>query len=276
VTFKTLMACLRPGCANADILAVTAEIAARFQASVIGLAARQPGQVMFSAGLVPQELVEQEAARFQEEADALETEFRVALQARAKDLYWRARMVVGPLCDYVARESRGADLVIMQFDPSAVFSHPANHVDASDLLMRAGRPVLVAPLGVDRLKFDRVVVDWKETREARRAALDALPFLTTAAGVDVVSFAPAAELEAARLRLEDVVGWLARHGVAAEPRVSAAVGDEASALQQIARDRGADIVVAGAFDHGRLREWAFGGVTRDLLRHSDRFMLLSH
>jgi nucleotide-binding universal stress UspA family protein len=38
----------------------------------------------------------------------------------------------------------------------------------------------------------------------------------------------------------------------------------------------ADLIVAGAFGHSRLLEWAFGGVTRDLLLRSDRCVLSSH
>ncbi|RZM09135.1 MAG: universal stress protein, partial [Sphingomonas sp.] len=38
----------------------------------------------------------------------------------------------------------------------------------------------------------------------------------------------------------------------------------------------ADLVVAGAYGHSRIREWAFGGVTRDLLLRDRRCTLLSH
>ena len=76
--------------------------------------------------------------------------------------------------------------------------------------------------------------------------------------------------------IDDVVAWLSRHGVAADTVVAEALGDEARALTQIAQDRGAELIVAGAFGQSRLREWVFGGVTRDLLMHSERFTLLSH
>ena len=35
-------------------------------------------------------------------------------------------------------------------------------------------------------------------------------------------------------------------------------------------------IVAGAYGHGRLREWAFGGVTRDLLSYAPLCCLMSH
>lgn len=276
MTYATLMACLRLGGSNADVLSVAAELAERFQASVVGVATRQPRQYMFAGGPIPEPLVEQEEAEFREEADALGAEFQAALTGRAKRLEWRARIALGPLSEFIAGESRCADLVIVQFDPGGAFSHPSSHIDVGDLLMRLGRPALVAPAGVDRLKLDHAVVGWKETAESRRAIADALPFLKLAGRVTVVEVAGEAEGEATRYALDDVVGWLSRHGVAAESMAISPAGDEARALKQVALDKGADLIVAGAFGHSRLREWVFGGVTRDLLVRSDRFTLLSH
>ena len=143
-------------------------------------------QFMFSGGLVPEELIEQEAKEFREQVDGLEAEFRNALLGRAGKLQWRAKMELGPLSDYIANEARCADLVITEVDRSGSFSHPSTHVDVGDLLMRVGRPVLVAPTAVSNLKLERAVVGWKETPEARRAVLDALPLLKEAASVAVV------------------------------------------------------------------------------------------
>jgi nucleotide-binding universal stress UspA family protein len=42
------------------------------------------------------------------------------------------------------------------------------------------------------------------------------------------------------------------------------------------RSRGADLLVAAASGRGRPREWAVGGVTRDLLLHAERCVLASH
>ena len=60
----------------------------------------------------------------------------------------------------------------------------------------------------------------------------------------------------------------------ASPRRSS--GTEAAHLAAIAKDLEVDLIVAGAFGRSRLREWAFGGVTRDLLLKADRCTLVSH
>ncbi len=45
---------------------------------------------------------------------------------------------------------------------------------------------------------------------------------------------------------------------------------------EAARERAVNLIVAGAYGHGRLREWAFGGVTRSLLTSAPVCCLMSH
>ena len=94
--------------------------------------------------------------------------------------------------------------------------------------------------------------------------------------VDVVELVDEREIEAARSRLTDVGDWLARHGVETNCLASPLSGTEAGHLAAIAKDFDVDLIVAGAFGRSRLREWAFGGVTRDLLLKAERCTLVSH
>jgi nucleotide-binding universal stress UspA family protein len=129
---------------------------------------------------------------------------------------------------------------------------------------------------VDKLKFDQVLVGWKDTCETRRAIADALPSLKEAGHIDVVEIAAAGQIAAAQARVTDVVGWLKCHGIVAEPMALTSTGNDARQLDTIAQERGVDLMVAGAYGHSRLREWVLGGVTRDLLLRSDRCSLISH
>jgi nucleotide-binding universal stress UspA family protein len=54
------------------------------------------------------------------------------------------------------------------------------------------------------------------------------------------------------------------------------VGDDVARLSAIADERNADLIVAGAYGHSRLREWALGGVTGDLLMRAKRCTFVSH
>ena len=268
-TISVLMACMRLDRSNAGLLAVVAVVAQRFSAAVIGVVARNPRPTRRSGLSGPGEPNSRDLERFRERAAALEAEFRSAL-SMVENLHWRSQMTAGPLAQHIANEARSADLIVAGLEPGERIFLPSHDVEVSDLLMRAGRPVLIVPPGAAGLKFTRALVCWKNSREARRAVADALPFLKASKRVDVVELVREHETEAAQLRLADVGEWLARHGVEANCLASPLKGAEAANLAEIARDLEADLIVAGAFGHSRLREWAFGGVTQDLLLRADR------
>jgi nucleotide-binding universal stress UspA family protein len=88
----------------------------------------------------------------------------------------------------------------------------------------------------------------------------------------VVTVAPEAEQ---RLRdgIADTAAFLVRHGIKARTEFVESSGDSDRLVEFIGSHR-PDLVVSGAYGHSRLREWAFGGVTRSLLDESglNRFM----
>lgn len=276
MTYATLMVCLRLERANANLLAIAGDLAERFRAEAVGVVTRQPTPFVYSDSYVPPELVERDRETIRARVKAAEDEFRAALGVRAAGLHWRSSIMFGPLCDYVADEARCADLVLISADGDGFVHDPITDVHVGDLAMRAGRPLLIAPPALESIDLRRAVVGWKDTRETRRAIADALPLLGAADEVTVVEIAAEDDLPEARIRLADVLLWLARHGVKAEALAAPGDGDEARALRAIVRDRDAGLVVAGAYGHSRLREWAFGGVTRALLRDPPACLLVSH
>jgi nucleotide-binding universal stress UspA family protein len=274
-TISILMACMRTDRSNADLLAVVADMARRFSAAVVGVVARQASMHSAVMAMGPGEPPDRDFEKFRERAAPLEAEFRSAL-SMVEDLQWRSQMTAGPASQHIADEARGVDLIVAAAEPGERIFVPSPEIDVGDLLMRAGRPVLIAPAGAAGLKLTRALVCWKDSREARRAVVDALPILKASKGVDVVELVDGREMEAARRRLADVGDWFARHGVEANCLASPLNGAEATHLAGIAKDLEADLIVAGAFGHSRLREFAFGGVTRDLLLKADRCILVSH
>ncbi len=147
------------------------------------------------------------------------------------------------------------------------------------LLLETGRPLLVVPGGRQAvLPARRIVVAWQTTRESARALHDALPLLGQAESVDIVSIVPGDD--ALRRQEEpgaDVAAHLARHGikvnVITRPRGEESV---ASALLHQARESAAHLIVAGGYGHSRLRQWLFGGTTRELLARTPVPLLLAH
>ena len=134
------------------------------------------------------------------------------------------------------------------------------------LTLAAGRPVLVVASNVEHVLAATVLVAWKDTREARRAVADALPFLTKANEV-VVAIVDNDPDTFIRESVADVAAFLGHHGVKAREEVVAGDSD-GGRLITFARSIQADLIVSGAYGHSRLREWVFGGVTRTLLDES--------
>ena len=251
-----------------------ADLAQRFSAAVIGVAARQLSLHSSIMAIGPGEPRGREFDKFRERAAAVEAEFRSALSG-VDNLQWRSHVAAGPASEPVASEARAADLIVAAVVPDERMFSPSPEIDVGDLLMRAGRPVLFAPPGVTGLKLTQALVCWKDSPEARRAVADALPILE-GSKVDVVELANEHEIELAQRHVADVGDWLHRHGVEATCVATPLSGAEAAHLSRIAKDLKADLIVAGAFGHSRLREWAFGGVTRDLLVRAERCTLVSH
>ncbi|HEY1448711.1 MAG TPA: universal stress protein [Caulobacteraceae bacterium] len=276
MSFSTLMAHMELDLPNDDLLSLTAGLADEFEASVIGVGASQPIQVMQGEVYVAADLVQLDRDQIEREAHEAEAQFRTALASAASRLTWRATVTCLPLSDYIADQARAADLIITAPNRGGVPFESSRRTDIGDLVMRAGRPVLIVPARVDRLDLASVLIGWKDTRESRRAVADAMPLLKKAATVGVVEVADKIDIEHAQSHVRDVAAWLSTHGVSAEPLAVQAQGDVTEQLEQIAKDRGVGLVVAGAYGHSRLREWVFGGVTREVLMHPRRCTLVSH
>ena len=275
MTYATLMVNLQLGRANAGLLQIAADLAERFQSRVVGIAAGEAVEVVYDEGRMSGDVIEQDLVRLDREIGLLEAEFRAAVHGRNREVLWRSRKMFGPVDDYLAAEARCADLIVTGVDRDEADLSP-RQVDTAGVVLQAGRPVLVVPAAAGCMNLQRVVVCWKDTKEARRAVSDALPILKSAAHVEVVEIAAERDLESSRVRLDDVVGWLSQHGVCARPSAIPSYGDDKAELASIFDDRRADVVVAGAYGHSRLREWVLGGVSRDLLVHADRCSMVSH
>ncbi len=271
----TFLLHLRPGRSNAALLQAAADLAARCGARLAGITACQPMQIVYSEGCFIGDLIEQDLVAIGRDIAQAEAEFRATPGVAAGPLAWRSGNTQLGLANYLATQARSADLLIVGGRrPSS--ADATRDPDIGALIMQVGRPVLVVPEEAPTLDLGRILVAWKDTREARRATLDALPLLKLAAHVAIVEIAGRHHAQEAHERVSDVARWLNTHGIEAEASVRQSQGEDASLLDAVAQDMAADLVVAGAYGHSRLREWALGGVTRDLLLRLDRCVLLSH
>jgi nucleotide-binding universal stress UspA family protein len=275
---SSIMVRLTTGTSNDAVLKIATDLAQRVKATrLIGISACQPLQIYATPdAYIPSELASWDLEHIEKDLSAAEAAFRNALEGKVANCQWRSNnLTYGTIADYVAEQMRAADLLLTAADKDAsVFDR--NHVDLADLVIRAGRPVLVVGTTVDKLDLRSVLVGWKDTREARRATQDALPILKLADRVTVVEVAAKRDLDNARKRTEDVAAWLAGHGISAVARAAVATGDDSVEIENIAKELDAGLLVGGAYGHNRFREWVLGGVTKDLLMHPARCSFMSH
>ncbi len=276
MTYATVMVSLALNQSNEARLQVAGELAERFEAAIVGVAAAQfAPPLYFTDGAEAQQLIDREQATVQGRLKDLEAQFRAATSNRGGHVEWRSAM------DFPARfvlaQARCADIIVSG-GQSPAFSDAFALASPKDLVMQAGRPLLVVPDRVSWLDLRSVLVAWKDTPEARRAVADALPMLRKAKEVSIVEIPERDDdRSVAAASVTDVAAWLGRHGVTATARVSeAGAGTAAAQLEKVAGDVGAGVIVAGAYGHSRFRELILGGVTQYLVTQSARCVLLSH
>lgn len=260
---------------NTSLLQIAGDLAERFHAGVTGVTASQPIRIVYGDGLLTGDIIELDRTEIRQAMEQAREDFQSALQGRAQRLAWRSDVSAEMPTDYVARQARCADLVITHTDYDKAYFDEARHVNAGNLVMQAGRPVLSVPSTIRTLAARHVLVAWKDTSEARRAVIDALPFLRQAHAVTVAEITDTTLAEAPN-GAHDVAEWLKLHDVPATSLVERAHGTSADQLLGLAQAKAADLIVAGAYGHNRLREWAFGGVTYHLLAQTGMCTLMSH
>jgi len=243
----SLMVRLAAGVPNDGLLRFTVDLATRLKAThVIGISARQPLQLYTSPdAYVPADLINWDLEQIAKELKAAENSFRAALEGKAQSLEWRSTVVTyGTIADYVAEQMRAADILVSPAEEGAPLFEGARHVNLADLVLKAGKPVLVVGSGVEKLDLRNVVVGWKDTREARRAVEDALPLLELADRVSVVEVAAEEDLDSAKTRTGDVVAWLESRGISASARAVRAVDEDSTEIADIAKELGAGLLEA--------------------------------
>lgn len=277
MTIATVMVCLALDQSNQARLEIAGQLAERLGAGLIGIAAAQfAPPLYFTDGEQAQSLIEQGETTIRRRLKELEAQFRQTTKNRASTVEWRDALDFP--ARFILKEARATDIIVSG-GHSPAFSDAFALASSKDLVMQTGRPLLVVPDTADWLDLRSVLVAWKDTAEARRAVADSLPLLRRAKEVTVAEILEEGDGRAAvEQRISDVANWLARHDIAATPRIgeTGREGGAAAALDEIAGSLGAGLIVAGAYGHSRFRELILGGVTQHLLTQSARCVLLSH
>lgn len=169
----------------------------------------------------------------------------------------------------VENQGRLADLIVVRRASSA--KDVGVRVVAESALMSTGRPVLVVPAKAPANIGSSVAIAWNDSLEASKAVAAAMPFITKAAKVTVIS-----ANDGGTINQKNVIAYLARHGVKAQGVSVKAGSDAGKAIATAATAAKANLLVMGAYSHSRVREMIFGGVTEHALSAARLPVLLIH
>ncbi|WP_127754624.1 universal stress protein [Devosia sp. 1566] len=243
----------------------TAETIARsFEAHLTGLLVHMRPEIFAgpeaSLGLMLQEMIN--------EAERLTRERQAALEDRLDKMGLPTELRVvsgfaGTVGSQMAAEARTADL----FVGTRPYGEGAQDPQIEEaVLFESGTGCLwLPPMKAAASPLDMVLVAWKDTRESSRAVKDALPLLKLAGRVVVAMVTDEPGEASGVVEGGDIARYLSRHGVAVELREIAGWRNAAEAIQNEAEKLRAQLIVAGAYSHSRMRERLLGGVTRVLL-----------
>jgi hypothetical protein len=188
MAYWTILVNIDIDCAPAPLVRLAADLAGYFNAHLMG----------FSAAEVPMPLVMADGAVFDGEAmrrqredierslDKLDAAFW-SLAGTVSGKEWRGAL--GDPTRLLVEAARAADLIVTGSPEGASPADTLRAVDLGSLVLQAGRPVLIAASGADRVIAHNALIAWKDTREARRAVADALPLLALAKDVRLVTVA---------------------------------------------------------------------------------------
>lgn len=259
----------------AHLVALAAAQDAHAEALCLGIDRTQTGYYYAGANAL---ILQQTLTRAHAEADELLASTRAYFGKT--DIRWSAESGVTPFADlsrHVALHARFSDLVVLP-QPYGKDRGAELEPVVEAALFDADAPVMVVPDGVAATPNPaQIILAWNQSRESLSAARAALPFLKVADMVRIVIVDPPAHGPERSDPGGLLSQMLARHGVACEidvisktlPRVS-------DVINRHVADKGADMVVMGAYGHSRFREAILGGATRNMLEQARVPVLMAH
>lgn len=254
-------------------------MAEKFSAQVMGLFVQAPALVIPVDDFVSVAEVGTIAATARErrrEAVAKADSMFKAAAERFPHVESAYRSVTGDVEASFVRHGRLADIsVIAQPDPlEDGFWGSSYGLDMQNaMLFRSGRPVLIVPPQAGSLKFETVVIAWKQSLEATRAIAAAQPFMAMAREVHLIAVDDGTKAETSLREAED---YLSLHYSEVRSEVISGEPHQVGKLLLTQASRLGALLVMGAFSHWRWQERLLGGATDYVLREATTPVLMMH
>lgn len=199
-------------------------------------------------------------------------ELRARAESRllGEDVSWNFEQVTGNVESQVVGRAALCDLIVTGRTPSRTdFAGPAIGV-LGNLLARSRTPLFIPSEGGNPCDpSGAAVIAWDGSYEAANAVRSSLGLLKISSDVRVLRV----EEKEERFPSTRLLEYLSRHGIHAELSIETAGPDTddpyivSGILMERARELNGYLVMGG-YNHSRLGEYIFGGVTRTLLSGS--------
>lgn len=279
MSYKTILVHCDAGKAADARFNAAVELAGRHRAHLVGLHAKPPfePQVYGDASYALDRFYDAHEQTVKASEDTSRTLFEKATKGTGLSVEWRSAN--GYADQLLALHARYADLTIVgQADPNRDDLPPPSGLPES-VAMASGRGTLVVPfIATPRMPMGKVMLCWNGSREAARAASDALPLLRAATDVTVLSIEPKrSDGNDGSHPSADIAVWLGRHNVTATvKRDMAPDADAGEVILSRAMDYGSELIVMGIYGHSRLRELVLGGASRTILASMTVPVFMAH
>lgn len=204
-----------------------------------------------------------------EALDKQEKSVRAKVEAELanEDVTWDFTQVTGSVVNRLAGSGALADLIVTAREMDEGKASGASLGMLGDLLHRARTPLFVAGTALAPCDPTKTaLIAWDGSFEAANAVRSSIGLLRLASAVRVVRVEEPKDSNFPDTRLLE---YLSRHGIHAKQTVVPMEGDDiAATIVGHAEKLEASYIVLGGYNHSRLGEYLFGGVTRRLLSES--------
>jgi nucleotide-binding universal stress UspA family protein len=278
VSYKSFLVCLDTSQSNETLMSYSAELAIKLDATAVGIAVSQPLMIGDENIYVPEGVFDEHEKATEARMLDLGASFEKEMRSRQARFGWHSKITVQSNAQYMSNFARSTDLIVVTIR-EGLNVEPGSETTSDlsgELVMLSGKPVLLIPTDTKKLALQSALICWKDTRESRRAISDAIPLLQKCTHVRLVEIYQKNQYEVSKKHLLRIVDWLFSHGINAAPDFLESTGNDPQDLQNYAIKHHVDLLVGGAFGHSRIREWMFGGVTRNLFFHGTQCALVSH
>lgn len=269
MALKTILVCLTTPDHAETLMKVAVPLARKHEAHLIGLHTVE-ALVVYPG--IAMHIPEPAFASFNESQKEQSAEIKATFQKYIQNEnfqseYRLVRAEAVSANERMVESARAADLVIMSHEDKLADRYDQRHAQVQ-VIRESGRPVIIVPLGYDGPEVGKnIVIGWSDTREAARATHDLLSLCDPAAEVCLLRVGQGPKNEMKDVDGIDIAETMARHGLKTTLQHRELNGKGvAEVLSAVAFERGADMIVTGAFGHSKVYDFVIGATTHALLK----------